>query len=117
MFGNLIIGAFVVGVMASPHCSPRRMGYGESRVDIAKLTVQKFANEAYPQWHRAHGADCPRSLYELTEFMDRVTTLDPWGRPYRLACSNDSSWRSPIRVWSIGEDGIPNTFDDLRSWD
>lgn len=97
----------------------RRHCYGESNVDIAKLTVQRFVNEAYPQWRREQGISCPHSLYELTEFMDSTKTLDPWGLPYRFKCTTDSSsrWRTPIIVWSVGEDGTPDTFDDIRSWD
>ena len=117
MFGKLVVGSFVVGIMASPFVGRRRMRgcFGDSKVDIAKLTVQKFANEAFPQWRRIYGDRCPHSVYELTEFMDRNETRDPWNQPYRLRCTNDS--RFPLIVWSIGEDSIPNTGDDIRSWD
>lgn len=60
---------------------------GESKVDIAKLETQKLANEAYP-------------------------LNDPWGSGYQLSCD-----AKRIRVWSLGEDRIANTSDDIRSWE
>ncbi len=36
---------------------------------------------------------------------------DPWGRPYRVVCSGDGEpW-----VYSLGEDGIAHTADDIAS--
>ena len=63
-------------------------------------------------WQGTYGHDCPHSVYELTEFMERDETLDPWGRRYWVRCANRR-----VFVLSIGEDGIPNTADDIRSWD
>jgi hypothetical protein len=109
---RLIARAAVIGLLASPFVAPRRMRRcGGSKVDIAKLTVQKFVNEAYPRWRREHGG-CPRTLDDLVEYMDDPNTLDPWGAHYQMSCTS-----GVVVVWSLGEDGEPNTGDDLRSYD
>ena len=81
-----------------------------SKTDVAKLTVSKFAFEAYPQWSRAHQGRCPASLDELTEYMDTTRTLDPWGQRYLMFCTGGR-----LIVLSSGEDRIPFTADDLWS--
>src|SRR6185436_21005788 len=53
----LAILALVMGLVIGPRVMKL---FGESKVDIAKLTVQKFANEAFPQWSRSHpDKGCP----------------------------------------------------------
>lgn len=112
MFGKLILGAFMVGVLASVSFAPRVLKIcGESKVDVAKLTVAKFANEAFPRWRRERGG-CPPSIVELARYMERKDVFDPWGEPYQLSCNDNA-----ILVWSLGEDGKANTGDDIRSND
>lgn len=110
MFGNLILGAFMVGVLASVSFAPRVMKIcGESKVDVAKLTAARFANEAFPRWRRERGG-CPPSIADLARYMERRPVFDPWGEPYRMSCNDNA-----ILVWSHGEDRIPNTTDDIWS--
>jgi len=91
--------------------TPRHMCWGASKVDIGKLTVRKFADEAYPQWAAAHpDRVCPVSLDELSTYMDKKDTKDPWGVQYRFRCVDGH-----VVVWSFGEDGKANTGDDIRS--
>ena len=114
MFAKLITGAFVVGLLASPFMAPRtrRMcGLSGGRIDDARLTVQRLAYEAFPQWQRTYGG-CPHSVYELTEFIEGVKSLDPWGNRYELFCQDGK-----VIVVSTDEDAMPNTSDDLRSND
>lgn len=101
---GLGVGAFAfIGSMDFGHDD------AHSKPDIAKLTVSKFAYEAYPQWSRDHHG-CPRSLDDLAEYMDSTQTRDPWGQPYRMYCTTGL-----LIVASSGEDRIPNTADDRWS--
>jgi hypothetical protein len=76
----------LVGLVAGPR---RTCCGGESKVDIAKATVKKYAFEAYPSWAAAHLFDeCPRSLLELNEYMNNKDIRDPWGRDYFMVCGN-----------------------------
>lgn len=84
----------------------------ESRAGDARLIVQKFANEAFPQWARANPNEkCPKSIEDLTPYMDSKSGRDPWGNWIQLEC-NDGK----VRVHSFGEDGKDGTSDDIKSW-
>lgn len=109
-FGRVLGCAAIIWMLGSTFIAPRTLKvFRESKVDIAKLEAAKFANEAYPRWHREHHG-CPESLDELLEYTDPPNTLDPWGEHYRLVCAARG-----IVVWSLGEDRTPNTRDDIRS--
>jgi hypothetical protein len=56
---------------------------------------------------------CPR-VDDLVQSksLDPKKAIDPWGRPYRLACEEGSD-----RIWaySLGKDGLAHTADDIAS--
>jgi hypothetical protein len=91
---------------------PRTMHvFAESKSDIAKATVKKYAFEAYPSWRAQHpNLVCPARLVALNEYMNNKDIKDPWGGTYGFSCDD-----SGIRVWSRGEDGVSGTGDDIRS--
>lgn len=111
--GKLILGSFVVGVLASPFVVRPRVTpcrWPESKIETAEEAAWRFAHEAFPQWQRTYGQECPHSAYELTEFLEGVKAQDPWGSRYEVRCDHGR-----VIVVSNGEDGVPNTRDDLRS--
>src|SRR5688572_8275623 len=79
----LAILALVMGLLVGPRVMKM---FSESKEDIAKLTVSKFANEAYPQWARNASKPCPDKLEDLSEYMDKKDVLDPWKAPYKMFC-------------------------------
>lgn len=88
---------------------------GGSKVDIAELTVKKYAFEAYPQWASAHPAHtCPTSLADLNEYMDNKDIRDPYGSDYQWSCGTYAG-STILNVWSLGEDQILGSGDDIRS--
>jgi len=91
--------------------------FGESKVEIAKMTVQKYAFEAYPSWAQAHpDKACPDRLEDLNEYMTNKDTRDPWGGRYRMLCgSNQPAGAKGLAVVSPGEDGKEGTADDIKS--
>ncbi len=98
--------------LAGMHFGPRvtRCGFGGSKADITRLTVLKYAHEAYPSWRSAHpGQTCPSRLEELNVYMNNRDIKDPYGNNYEMYCGLGG-----IVVRSIGEDARPNTPDD--SW-
>jgi hypothetical protein len=105
---GLVIG--VLGLVVGPRHRPHG-GFAESKVDVARVVVTKYANEAFPQWARTHPSrDCPTSLRELDPYMDKAKGLDPWGRSYAFTCG-----QGRLYVMSLGRDGRSNTADDLWS--
>ena len=112
----LAILALVMGLVVGPRVMKM---FGESRVDIAKLTVKKYVDEAYPSWSTQHtDKSCPDSLVDLNEYMNNKDTKDPWGGQYKLMCGQSlPPGAKGIAVMSNGEDGKEGTPDDIKSWE
>jgi hypothetical protein len=109
-----VVMFFVCGELTKPHYRHGEFCGGESRIDIAKMTTQKLANEAYPQWAMAHpDQSCP-TIEALIDYDDRKSSRDPWGRLYELECRGNT-WRPTLIVTSRGQDGLRGTFDDISS--
>lgn len=88
----------------------------ESKQTIARATVFTFAAEAYPAWRADSGpVVCPHSLDALLPFMNDRSNMDPWGTPYRYRCELHGNGSATLRVWSLGEDRIASTEDDVWS--
>jgi hypothetical protein len=93
--------------------------HGDSKGKIAKLTVMKYADEAFPQWSMAHpDKACPDKLDDLNEYMNNADIKDPWGNPYKLMCGqNLPPGAKHLAVLSFGPDGHEGTADDIKSWE
>lgn len=111
----LAILALVMGLVVGPRVM--RM-FGESKGDIAKATVQKYAFEAYPSWSAAHpDKSCPDKLEDLNDYMNNKDIKDPWGTPYKMMCGQTlPAGAKGLAVMSAGEDTKENTADDVKSW-
>jgi hypothetical protein len=90
----------------------------DPHVDEAKILVQKFAFEAYPQWSAAHpDKACPAKLADLVEYTDRKDIKDPWKHDLKMFCGKDlPKGAKGLAVQSAGPDGKFDTADDLKSW-
>ena len=112
----LAILALVMGLVIGPRVM--RM-FGKSRVDVAQLTVKKYAFEAYGEWSQSNpDKACPEKLEDLSKFMDTKDTKDPWGGTYKMFCgpTMPAGAKGGIAVMSPGEDGKEGTEDDIKSW-
>jgi general secretion pathway protein G len=112
----LAILALVMGLVVGPRVMKM---FGESKGDIAKATVKKYAFEAYPSWAAAHpDKSCPDKLEDLNEFMNNKDIKDPWGTNYKMFCGPTlPPGAKGLAVMSAGEDQKEGTNDDLKSWD
>lgn len=112
----LAILALVMGLIVGPRVMKM---FAESKTDIARLTVKKFADEAFPQWARSHpDKGCPDKIEDLAEYMNKNDTKDPWGSEYKLFCPpNLPAGAKGIAITSPGEDKKEGTSDDLKSWE
>lgn len=112
----LAILALVMGLVVGPRVMKM---FGESKSDIARLTVKKFADEAYPQWSTRHpDKSCPDKLEDLNEYMNSKDIKDPWGGLYKMMCGQSlPAGAKGIAVMSAGEDGKEGTSDDIKSWE
>jgi Type II secretion system (T2SS), protein G len=98
---------------------PSHGGHGESRASVARATVGKYANEAFPQWQMNNQAlTCPSSLVELNDYMNNADGRDPWGTPYIMLCGASlPAGARGIAVLSFGPDREYGTVDDIQSWE
>jgi general secretion pathway protein G len=112
----LAILALVMGLVVGPRVMKM---FSSSKVDIARLTAKKFADEAFPTWSMAHpNKGCPDKLEDLSEYMNSEDIKDPWGNPYKMYCGSSlPPGAKGLAVMSIGEDGKEGTGDDVKSWD
>jgi general secretion pathway protein G len=110
----LAILALVMGLVVGPRVMKM---FGESKVDIAKMTVNKYANEAFPSWAASHSDGCPKGLADLNEYMNNKDIKDPWGQEYKMYCGTAlPAGAKGLAVMSNGEDGKEGTSDDIKSW-
>jgi len=112
----LAILALVMGLVVGPRVMKM---FGKSKVDIAELTVKKYAYEAYGGWSQANpNKSCPEKLEDLNEFMNNKDIKDPWGTDYKMFCGPTlPPGAKGLAVMSAGEDQKEGTNDDLKSWD
>lgn len=113
----LAILALVMGLVVGPRVMKL---FAESKVDIAKMTVQDFTYKAFPLWQRSHSdKGCPDRLEDISEYMDKKDTKDPWGNPYKMLCGQNlpPGAKGGFAVMSAGEDGKEGTSDDIKSWE
>jgi hypothetical protein len=111
--------------LASPQEAPasaapatRVAGRNENKIVLTQIKVQKYVEEAYPAWRRAHpGQECPHRLIELSEYMEDKDIHDAWRRPLRMRCGASArSGATSIRVLSLGRDGEVSE-DDIKFGD
>lgn len=97
---------------------PQFCTWGETPTSLAKATVGKYANEAYPQWQQNNPQQtCPASLGTLHTYMNNADGRDPWGHRYIMICAPHlPPGVTGIAVMSVGPDGIYGSRDDLASW-
>ena len=90
-----------------------------SKIERAKLTVKKYAFEAYPEWAAAHpDTACPAKIEALQKFLTKADTKDPWGHGYKMSCGKDlPPGVRGLAVLSLGPDGKVGTRDDIKSWE
>ena len=112
----LAILALVMGLLVGPRVMKM---FAQSKVDLTRLKLTKYANEAFPSWSMAHpDKACPEKLTDLNEYMDSKDANDAWGRPLKMMCGPSlPAGAKGLAVMSIGEDGKEGTDDDLKSWD
>jgi general secretion pathway protein G len=119
----LAIIALVMGFLIGPKVMKM---FGESKVDIAKLQVKEYADSAYLLWQKNNPSKaCPASLAELNEYTNRGTSkdgkpniADSWGNDMVMLCGQSlPPGARGLAVFSMGEDGKPNTTDDIKSWE
>jgi len=117
-----LLPCLLVAALASPAAATT------SKHDLAHVRASSFAKEMFPRWLLATGVAvpgeyqdraCPRSVYEILRTVDADAcedeTIDPWGHRYEVLCVR-SAPQPFIGVYSVGEDGIAGTTDDIRSW-
>lgn len=120
---EIMIVIAILGLVMGLVVVPKVMGmFGESTEKIAKLAVDKFAFESYPQWSLANSdkGGCPPDLLTVAQHVGKseADTKDPWGTSYKLLCGPNlpAGVKTGIAVMSFGPDMQEGTPDDVKSW-
>jgi hypothetical protein len=99
----------------SPLVAERPSAAAGTKIVLTQIKVQKYVDEAYPAWVRAHpGAECPHQLSELNEYMDDKDPNDAWGRPIRMQCVALPTGGKGIKLVSSGRDAEFRSEDDIK---
>jgi hypothetical protein len=118
---RLGVGLFLVVmlVVAAIPGRPRMTHCFESNVDLTRMATKDYADSAFMMWRRNHPDEpCPSTLGELNEYTNRKPKngrpdiSDSWGNDLRMQCDERG-----LRVWSLGEDSLYGTSDDIKSWE
>lgn len=107
------------GLAAGLGKQERRACHYRGKVDDAKIDINEYVNAAFPRWVANHPDQvCPRGLADLNQYTNRRGSdiSDAWGRDMIILDCGDAV-PGHIRVFSLGEDGEPNTPDDIKSWE
>ena len=121
---EIMIVIAILGLVMGLVVVPRVMDmFGQSREQLAKLAVDKFAFESYPQWKVANPSkDCPETLLALAQFVGKGESdvEDPWGTPYEMYCGGanmPAGATGSMAIVSYGPDKKKGTEDDIKSWE
>src|SRR6266545_1345284 len=110
----LAIIALVMGFLFGPRLMAM---FGQSRTELAKSVVQRYASEAYARWSMDNpGKNCPADINELAKYNDEKEAKDPWGKPLILLCGDGAPEGVQLGVVSMGADNKLDTKDDIKSW-
>ena len=113
----LAILALVMGLLVGPRVMKL---FSESKEEVAKLAETDMVNTAFPAWSTRHSdKGCPDKLEDLSDYMNKKDTKDPWGTPFKMLCAEQlpPSVKSGIAVMSFGPDKAEGTPDDIKSWE
>lgn len=114
----LAILALVMGLIVGPRVMAM---FSKSKVDLTRLKVKKFSDDAFTQWSMTGGnKGCPSKLGDLTPFMNDQSPEainDAWNQPLKMLCGSSlPPGAMGLAVMSIGPDGKEGTEDDIKSW-
>ena len=81
----------------------------------ARRDLHTLGRLGHFNWTMDHGKRCPPDAVAIARHMGCGRTVDPWGTPYQLACSEDEPHEKGLRfvVFSAGPDRIAGTRDDI----
>ncbi len=117
---EIMIVLAIIAVVMGFLVGPKVLGmFQSSKVDTTRLIVASIANDAYTHWTMKSGKQCPGSLSDLKEFMNKKDTKDGWGNELIMLCGESAPEGSTtgFAVLSKGPDGKQGTEDDIKSWE
>ena len=98
---------------------PSFVTFCRTKVSAAKISVDKYAYQAYAQYQTDSDEDCPDSIEALNKYIGRDSAKDPYGSPLIMLCGDDLPEEAKfagIGILSAGKDKKRGTKDDVMSW-
>jgi hypothetical protein len=89
----------------------------KGKSSLIRVKLMRLADMRYSEWAMEHpDKACPSSLAEIEP--DAMERTDSWGHEFKMVCGPDAPpGVHGIGVYSLGEDGIDGTPDDIKSWE
>jgi hypothetical protein len=111
---STLVLAGIVALMVAVVMTPNVSNCSYSPNELMKIVVDKIASDWHARWMLKTDRTCPTDLVEVARANGAVREDldDAWDRPLRFICMPDGG----LYVYSLGEDGVDGTDDDIRSW-
>ena len=111
----LAIIAIVMGILIGPRVLQM---FKDAKKETAGIMAVQFAFQGYTQWSMNNDEECPSSLKELTRYMNKKDTKDPWDGEFVMLCGDQApEAANGFGVLSKGPDGKQGSPDDIKSWE
>jgi general secretion pathway protein G len=112
----LVLGIITLLIVAGMRVAPMITKSGRetaARADVGNLSA------ALLMYQNKHGGRLPGSLDKLVASGDLQETQlsDPWGNKYMLVIPNKRSKQDKFDLYSIGNDGMDSTADDIGNFE
>jgi general secretion pathway protein G len=109
----LAIIALIMGFLVGPKVIAM---FKDAKTQTAWMVSNEYVG-AYAKWmaDNEEEGDCPAKLEDLTKYMNKKDTKDPWGSTFIMVCGEEAG-DGGFGVKSPGADKKDGTEDDIKSW-
>jgi len=120
----IVLCTVIVGRLLFVHVDEVKVMLSDTGIRETRSRKELVAMRTALEWFKVHCKRYPTDAEGLRALVRNPTphvpgwrgyyidqlTSDPWGHPYRYACTNGI-----VRLWGLGADGIDGTADDIAS--
>jgi general secretion pathway protein G len=108
----LAIIALIMGFLVGPKVIK---GFAEAKKRTAWMMAKEYES-AYAHWLEVNEEECPTSVEDLSRWVNKKDTKDPWGSAFVVKCGASAPDGEIFGVLSLGPDKQEGTEDDIASW-
>ena len=118
---GMLLAVVVIFVVMRAFTDYADRSFSSSKAAVAKVQVDKVAEEWFTRWQLKTNEACPKDLLEVARSVSAgpEDVTDPWGSELKFRCGAESNLPNGklFGVYSVGEDLQEGTSDDIKSWE